>query len=156
MESNFFSDWGHWQWWSLAVVLVVIEIISPAVFFLWMGVAAGVVGALLLLFPALAWEAQLVAFALISVVSIVLSRRYLDQHPLATDQPRLNRRGEQYVGRQFTLTEPLVNGFGKIRVDDTTWKISGGDCPVGTQVKVTGVDGVLLQVEPEPVGKEDV
>jgi hypothetical protein len=38
-----------------------------------------------------------------------------------SDQPKLNRRGEQYVGRTFTLEEPIVNGHGKIRVDDSTW-----------------------------------
>jgi membrane protein implicated in regulation of membrane protease activity len=37
--------------------------------------------------------------------------------------------------------------MGKIRVDDTTWKIRGEDCPVGTRVEVTGVDGTIFKVE---------
>jgi membrane protein implicated in regulation of membrane protease activity len=76
----------------------------------------------------------------------LLSRLYFAHHPIETDQPRLNRRGEQYVGRVFTLREPIVNGQGKIRVDDSTWKIQGVDCPSGTKVRVTGVNGVVLQV----------
>ncbi|WP_338063185.1 NfeD family protein [endosymbiont of Riftia pachyptila] len=59
----------------------------------------------------------------------------------------LNRRGEQYLGRSFTLEDPIINGEGKIRVDDTTWKIRGNDCPGGSQIKVIGVDGVVLLVE---------
>jgi len=56
-------------------------------------------------------------------------------------------RGEQYVNRTFTLEEPVVNGQGKIKVDDSTWKIEGADCESGTKVRVTGVDGVVLKVE---------
>ena len=74
---------------------------------------------------------------------------WLKRHPTETDQPRLNRRGEQYLGRVFTLEHPVVNGLGKIRVDDSTWKISGPDCSEGTQVRVVGVDGVVLRVEPD-------
>ena len=65
-----------------------------------------------------------------------------------TDQPALNRRGEQYIGRTLTLDEPIVNGQGKIRVDDTTWKVEGDDMPAGTRVTVIGVDSVVLKVAP--------
>ncbi len=58
----------------------------------------------------------------------------------------LNRRGAQYVGRLFTLEQPIVNGVGKLRVDDTTWKIIGEDCPVGTRVRVSGVESTVLKV----------
>ena len=144
------SQIDSWHWWILGILFVVLEIFSPAAFFLWMGISAGIVGFLLLAFPELSWEYQLLAFAIFSVVSIILSRRFLDLYPISTDQPKLNRRGEQYVGRSFTLDSPIVNGFGKIKVDDTTWKIEGNDCEAGTQVNVVGVDGVVLLVE----GKE--
>ena len=136
----------YWHWWVLGVIFVILEVLSPAVFFLWLGIAAGLVGTILLLHPDLAWEYQVLGFASFSVVSILLSRLYLKRHPIRTDQPRLNRRGEQYLGREFTLEGPIVNGEGKIRVDDSTWKIRGTDCPAGVQVQVIGVDGVVLQV----------
>ena len=59
----------------------------------------------------------------------------------------MNRRGEQYIGRNFTLEHPIVNGVGKIQVDDSIWKIRGEDCAVGTRVRVTGVDGTIMLVE---------
>jgi hypothetical protein len=89
---------------------------------------------------------QILIFALFSVASIAAWRFYLVKHPTRSDQPRLNRRGEQYIDRTFTLSEPLENGQGRIRVDDSTWKIHGEDCPAGTRVRVVGVDGVVLQV----------
>lgn len=141
------SQLTFWHWWMLGVVLVILEVFSPGAFFLWMGIAAGVVGLLLLIFSGLTWEFQILLFALFSVASIVLWRLYLNSHPIPTDQPRLNRRGEQYVGRVFTLESPIVNGHGKIRVDDSTWKITGTDCAAGTRVTVVGVDGVVFQVE---------
>jgi membrane protein implicated in regulation of membrane protease activity len=138
---------AYWHWWVLGVILVILEIFSPGVFFIWMGAAAGAVGLMLWLFPGISWEYQILVFAAASVASVVLWRLFLNRHPTDTDQPRLNRRGEQYVGRLFTLDEPVVNNLGKIRVDDSTWKIKGSDCPAGTRVRVVGVDGVVLRVE---------
>jgi inner membrane protein len=137
---------SYWHWWALGVLFLILEIISPAVFFLWMGISAGVVGLLLLIVPGMAWELQVVLFAAFSVASVMLWRRYLNEHPIESDQPKLNRRGEQYIGRTFTLEEPIVNGRGKIKVDDSIWKISGEDCPQGTKVQVDGVNGVVLKV----------
>lgn len=45
-----------WHWWVLALVLLALEIAAPGTFFLWLAVAAGVVGLILLLLPALAWQ----------------------------------------------------------------------------------------------------
>lgn len=141
------QDANYWHWWVLAVLLIILEVISPAIFFLWMGIAAAVVGLLVLIVPGMAWELQVVLFAAFSVASVVLGRRYLSKYPIKSDQPQLNRRGEQYIGRTFTLEEPIVNGQGKIRVDDSTWKIMGEDCPEGTKVEIIGVDGVVLKVK---------
>lgn len=142
-----FSSLTHWHWWVLAVALIVLEVFAPGAVFIWMGAAAAVVGVILLIAPDMGWEYQFMVFSILSVVSIATWKVYQRKHPTETDRPTLNRRGEQYVGRTFTLDVPIVNGLGKIRVDDSTWKIEGADCPVGTQVKVTGVEGTVLMVE---------
>lgn len=136
----------HWHWWIAAVVLLVLEIFAPGTFFMWMGVAAVVVGLLAYLFSDMLWTYQLLIFSILSVVTIIVWRRYQVQHPEVSDQPTLNRRGAQYIGRTFTLQEPIVDGQGKIKVDDTTWKIRGPDCATNTHVVVTGVDGTMLLV----------
>ncbi len=137
----------YWHWLVLGVIFVILEVLSPGVFFVWMGVSAGVVALMVAVIPGMSWEYQILAFAVFSVISIVAWHQHLKKHPTKTDQPRLNRRGEQYVDRVFTIDTPIVNGQGKIRVDDSTWKITGEDCPQGTKVRVTGVDGVVLRVE---------
>lgn len=136
----------YWHWWILGILLVVLEIFAPSAFFMWMGISAGVVGVILLIAPELDWQYQLMVFAIFSLVSIALWKKYVKSDTRPTDHPTLNRRGQQYVGRQFTLQEPIVNGMGKIKVDDSIWKISGSDCAAGTVVRVTGIDGTILQV----------
>ena len=143
--TEFLEGLAFWHWLVLGVVLAIIEVFAPGAFFLWLGISAGIVGALLWLMPDLSWELQLLIFAILAVASVVIARRYLTAHPLKTDLPNLNQRGQQYVGRTFTLDEPVINGQGKIQVDDSTWKITCEDCEAGTRVIINGVDGVVLR-----------
>jgi membrane protein implicated in regulation of membrane protease activity len=141
------EEFVFWDWWALAVFLLIVEVLAPGMFFLWMAQASLVTGMLLFVFPAMGWEIQLFVFSVLSVVGIVIARRFFKSHPTESEQPLLNRRTAQYIGRVFTLYQPIVNGQGKIKVDDSTWKISGADCPAGTRVKVVGADSVVLLVE---------
>ena len=136
-----------WHWWILAVALVIIEILLPSFFALWLAIAAALTGLLLLVFPALGWEWQLLVFALFSVSSIIAWRRFYQKHPIKTDEPMLNRRGEGYVGRELTLSQPIVDGIGKIRLDDSTWKIQGPDCPAGSKVRIIALNNVVFTIE---------
>ena len=86
--------------------------------------------------------------------SVLLWRRYRRQHPAQNDHPTLNRRGMNYVGRHFTLDAPLVDGVGKLQVDDGNWKTSGEDLPAGARVRVVGVDGTMLKVVAVEKGSE--
>lgn len=137
----------YWHWFILAAILIILEVFAPGAFMLWIGIAAGVVGVVLYVVPTMTWEYQFILFSLASVGSILAWRAYRQKHPAATDEPTLNRRGAQYIGRVFTLDAPIVNGVGKIRVDDSTWKIEGADCEAGTKVKVVGIDNTVLKVE---------
>ncbi len=137
-----------WHWWILGALLLILEVFAPGAFFLWLALSAGLTGLALYVAPQLAWEYQLLLFSILAVISIALWRQVLKQHPTETDRPTLNRRGEQYIGRVFTLDQPIVNGIGKIHVDDTTWKIEGDDCKAGARVKIDGVEGTVLKVVP--------
>ncbi|MFQ6018211.1 MAG: NfeD family protein [Kiloniellaceae bacterium] len=136
-----------WHWWVLAALLMAVEVFAPTTLFLWTGISAAAVGLVVLADAGVGWEFQVLLFAVLSVVSVVAWRHYARLRPVRSEDPWLNRRAEQYIGRQFTLEEPIVNGRGKVRVDDTTWKIEGEDLAAGNRVKVVGVDGVILKVE---------
>ena len=146
MES-YLASIDYWHWWILAGILLIIEIAAPSFFFLWLSIAAGITGLVLLAVPELGWEYQLLLFSVLSVLSLTAFKRYQRANPATSDQPTLNRRGVQYVGRNFTLTQPIVNNNGVIHVDDSTWRIRGANLPAGTTVRVVGTDSVILEVE---------
>ncbi len=143
-----FEQIEYWNWWVIGIFLIGIEVFAPGAIFLWMGIAAGVVGLVLLIAPDMMWQMQLLLFAVVSVVSIYAWRFYArNRTPVPSDQPNLNKRGAGYVGRTFTLREPIKDGTGLLHIDDTRWKVEGEDLPAGTRVKVVGIDGTVLQVE---------
>lgn len=143
-----FEQIEFWNWWVVAVFLVGIEVFAPGAVFLWMGISAAIVGFVLLAFPETGWQIQLLIFAVISVVSIYVWRYVLrDRFPAKVPGRILNRRGASYVGRTFTLKEPIVDGTGLLHVDDSRWKVEGEDLPAGTKVKVVAIDGTVLKVE---------
>lgn len=138
-----------WHWWIVAGVLLILELMLPSFFFLWLGIAAAATGFLLLVLPSMSLIWQLVVFAIASVIAVLAWRKVRESRPAESDQPNLNRRGRQYVGRVFTLERPIENGVGKVEVDDSTWRVKGPDLPAGTHVRVTDVDGVVFIVSPE-------
>ncbi|MEM7193839.1 MAG: NfeD family protein [Pseudomonadota bacterium] len=142
-------DMTPWTWLIIGLVLLVLELLAPAIFFLWLGAAAIVTAGVLFLIPELSWQAQILIFSILSVVSIYGSRRYIKSRPLKSELPNLNRRSSQYVGRVFTLTEPIRNGYGKISVDDTRWQVRGPEMEAGRDVRVVSADGSILTVEAE-------
>jgi membrane protein implicated in regulation of membrane protease activity len=76
---------------------------------------------------------------------------WLWAHPAVSksDEPGLNRRGAELVGQVVTVIEAIeVGGRGKVRAADTVWPAEGVKAAAGTRVKVAGVKGTVLIVEP--------
>lgn len=144
--SDFLATLQFWHWWILAAVLAAIEAVAPGIFFIWFGAAAAIVGVVALILPGLGWEAEIILFAVLAVVAVFVGRRFLRRR-MPSHDPALNRRGERYLGRQFTLETAIVNGRGSIKVDDSVWRAEGPELPAGRRVKVIGTDGAVLRVE---------
>ncbi len=138
---------NYWHWGAFALLLLTLEMILPGFFFLWFGIASAIVAVSLLFVPDMASVAQWIVFAVAAIALIAASRVWTRKHKIETDQPALNRRGQQYVGQVFTLDAPMQDGRGRLKISDTTWPISGDNLPAGTVVKVVGTDGIGLRVE---------
>ncbi len=141
------QDIVFWYWWVLAVGFLAIEIIVTGFFFLWLSVSAFVVGSVLLLIPGTSFDVQLLLFSVLAVLSVLVWRRYVSAKSQTSDHPLLNQRGAQYIGRTFNLVAAIENGQGKIKADDSLWKVEGEDCPLGAKVKVVAVKGTIFEVE---------
>lgn len=150
MIIEFLSGLGIWNWLVLGLVLLILEISAPGFFFIWFGLAALVTGALAFLLSSTAafgWQFQTVVFLVLAVIFALAGRRLFGSRSTETDGSLLNRRGEQFVGQRATLTEPIINGRGRIRINDTMWRVKGPDLPTGTEVRVIAFDPVTLEIE---------
>jgi len=137
---------GSWNWFILAALLLLIEILAPGMFMLWLGLSAILVG---IISGAVvwSWQAQLIAFAVFAIAAVPAWRHFARKVEKPADSPFLNRRAEGYVGREFTLDKPIVGGVGTIRIDDTVWRVTGPDAPAGSRVRIARAEGAALMVE---------
>lgn len=136
---------GPWTWFVIGGVLLLAEIAAPGAFLVWLGIAALVTGALAYA-VSLPWQGEVVAFAVLAVVAVMIGRKVTPAPGKASDRPFLNRRAEGFVGRVFTLDAPIEDGIGRVRIDDTVWRIEGPDLPAGQDVRVVAADGPVLKV----------
>jgi membrane protein implicated in regulation of membrane protease activity len=136
---------GGWTWWVIAGLLLLVELMLPGVFFMWLALAAAAIG-VIDLFTDLSWQVEIALFAVIAVLLVLIVRPRMRFRE--GDAINLNQRMYDYVGRFYVLHEAIVNGRGKVRIDDTLWVVTGPDRDKGEWVKVTAVDGTRLIVEP--------
>lgn len=138
----------YWHWIVLGLILIVLEIMLPGFILLWFGVAAIVMGFILWLIPGISWEMQILMVAVMSLGSIFAWRKLRkgskDDDPETTF---LNQRGKNLIGRKTVLIEAIVDGVGKIQIDDTFWRVIGNDLPEGAHVEVTEATGATLSVK---------
>jgi membrane protein implicated in regulation of membrane protease activity len=147
MASGIFDNLVYWHWWVFAIVLLILEILTPGAFFMWMSAAAGVIGVVLLAAPELSWQTQFVIFAVTSIIAIIAGKMWFSRNPINTEMPSLNAREDELIGKVFEVEQAIVNGSGRIKVGESTWKVNGTDCAVGASVRVVGVNGAVLTVE---------
>ena len=150
MLESLFSELGPWNWVVLGLVLMILEVAAPGIFFLWFGIAALIVGGLAILLGdtlGLTWQIQVILFLVLSVIAVFIGRKLIGATDAVSDEPLLNRRAEQLIGQLVTLEEATVNGRGRARIGDSLWRVTGPDLAAGTRVRVTGVDHGVLVVE---------
>lgn len=139
---------NYWWWLSAGTVLMVLEIVTPGIFFMWIGIGAFITGGIAAAFPSASGSFLGVAFAVLSVISIYVGKKVIMKKSGRSD-PELNNRMSQYIGKIYPVYEPVINGRGKISVSDTLWLATAKtDIAAGTAVKVVGAHGTTLEVEP--------
>ncbi len=93
------------------------------------------------------WQVQAILFALLAVVA-TLHRPATDPAATATTDRTLPEPARRQPRRPHrNAAEPIREGRGRIRLDDTLWRVSGPDLPVGARVKVVASNGRDLTVE---------
>lgn len=144
---EFLQSLQAWHWLVLGLCLLLLELIGIGGFVLGMGLAALALALLTALMPAIDWHWQCVLFALLSVVLSWAYWKRFRRFNEATVQPLLNHRVQSLIGRKVQLLTPLINGAGKVQIEDALWAVSGSQqLPAGSWVEVVGASGMVLQV----------
>ena len=137
-----------WIWAIAGVLLLIAEIIAPGFFLVFIGVAALATGAFTLLFG-MPLAFQLILFTIYALVAVMIGRKVYANQAADSSDPLLNDRVARMVGKSVTVIEAVDEHSGRVRVGDSEWSARGGPGRPGERVRITGVDGNCLLVEPE-------
>jgi inner membrane protein len=150
MLDYFFTGLGAWAWIIIGLLLMGLELVVPGTFMIWLGLAAIATGIVAGIFD-ISWQTAMLVYAVLALAAVALGRWSTrkpgrrEEHP----EPELNRSDRALVGRSLRLETPIVDGVGRVRVDDSSWRVTGPDLPAGERVRVIGIDGTTLEVEAE-------
>ena len=139
-----------WLWLIGGVLLLIMEVIAPGFFLVFIGAAAIATGLFTVLFD-LGSASQFALFALYAIIAVMLGRRFYANRTADSADPLLNDRAGRLVGRVVTVVEAVDDQSGRVRVGDSDWSARGGPADVGTRVRITGVDGKCLKVVAERI-----
>ncbi len=136
----------EYLWLGLAALLALAELFVPGVFLIWVAAAAAVTG-ILSLFIDLTVAGQLTVFGLSTILAVLGGRRWYLTHNVESENPLLNNRSAQMVGRTVTVVESISATSGRVKVGDGEWPAKGPNMEKGTIAKVAAVEGGVLRLE---------
>jgi membrane protein implicated in regulation of membrane protease activity len=136
-------------WLILALVAGIVEMVVPALVFLFVGLAA-------VLTAGAAWlgfspTVQVVFFAASSLLLLLLVRPVFASKRLGGKG--VPSRTEALVGRHGHVTEAIdpVRGSGRVSVGGEDWAARSAEpLPNGIEIRVDGADGIVLMVSAAP------
>lgn len=146
MVLDLFIQYGPWAWFVVGLVLLALELVVPGGWFLWLG-AAGIVTGLTAFIPGLTWPWQVTIFGVLALVIVFGWTAISRNRKPTSDRPLLNQRAEVFIGHEGVIDEPISQGFGRLKLGDSVWRIAGPDLAAGARVRVVGADGAVLKVE---------
>jgi membrane protein implicated in regulation of membrane protease activity len=145
MIGELLSDPGL-AWLAGGLVLVVLEMVLPGAFLLWLGLASIGTG-MVCRVATLGFATQVVIFAVLAPLSIACAMTLRRRSTPAT----VNTPGSGLVGRHATMLE-FEGSEGRVRVGDSDWParlVAGAAAvPADASLEVVAVDGLVLLVKP--------
>lgn len=136
-----------WVWAGLAAAILAAEVVTGSGWLLWASASAAVTAAVVgVLDPSV--PTALLVFALLTMVSTLLARRYLPRQATAPGGD-INDNVARLIGHRGTAIGAFAGGSGRVFIDGKEWaaELDGGEVlKPGADVEVTGVDGARLRV----------
>lgn len=141
---------NYMEWFSLGLLLVLLELFVPGVYLVWFGLSAFVTGVLTMFYEFTAIE-QSVVFGAISVVFAVAGwffySHIMKRSKVSEQYKYLNDPAGQHIGKTYLLAEDVIDGRSKALIGDTVWIVECEDSlKKGDKVKIIGIEnGVILK-----------
>jgi inner membrane protein len=138
---------GPWAWIIAGLLLMLVELAAPGLFFIWLGLAALATG-LIVAVAGLGWSGAAMVFAAAAVGAVLLGRAVTRSRWSEPDSAvHLNTLARDLIGKTVRLDQPIEAGQGRVRIGDTVWRVQGEDSPAATPVRIVGLEGTVLVVE---------
>ena len=143
---------SYMEWFSLGLLLVLLELFVPGVYLVWFGLSAFVTGALTIYHDFTVIEQSLV-FGLISVVFALTGwffyGRIMKRSKVSDRYKHLNDPAGQHIGKTYLLAEDVVDGRSKALIGDSVWIV---ECEDGLKkgdkvITAGGIYGVVKEIK---------
>ena len=138
-----------WLWMYAGAFLMLAELASPGFVVFFFGLAAATVSLLKWMFPSLPLWGQLAAFSVLSILYLLVLRKYLKKVFTGDKQesPSIDNEYIGRVGRVVEVVRPDVPG--RILLGDAEWTAKAASrLEPGTEVRVVAQENLTLAVEP--------
>ena len=138
-----------WLWMYAGAFLMLAELASPGFVVFFFGLAAATVSLLKWMFPSLPLWGQLAAFSVLSILYLLVLRKYLKKVFTGDKQesPSIDNEYIGRVGRVVEVVRPDVPG--RILLGDAEWTANAATrLEPGTEVRVVAQENLTLAVEP--------
>ena len=137
----------QWLWFILAAILAIAEVaIAPGIFLIFIAMAAAVTGFATLLID-ISLTAQLILFAISSLIAVYGGRIIYARQDTETSHPTLNDRSARIVGKTVTVVAAVSASGGRVRVGDGEWPARGAELKVGAKGRIAAVVDGVVEVE---------
>lgn len=136
-------------WVIISIVCLILELSSGDFFILCFAIGAAVAAIIAACGLSLTW--QIILFAVISILSLLLVRPALIRKLHKPHRERLSN-AEAMIGQEGRVSETIeAGGYGRVAIDGDDWKALSADCSAiekNTRVRVVKMDSIILTVEP--------
>ncbi len=142
---------AHWMvWLALFLLFAVVELCTVQLISIWFAVGslAGGIAALLTHDQSIATE--VVAFVLVTALSLALTKPLIKKLKAGTDT-KTNK--DTYIGQQVLVTKEVCTDTGSIIMNDVDWeaRLESQDShpiPAGAKAEIVRIEGIKLIVKP--------
>lgn len=142
-----------WWWVAFAIALGALEMLTVTTYLIWPAFAAFLTALFMWLIPGLSGGGQITLFSLWTIAFLVVGRTMVQRSEARGDGAgKLNRRGEQLVGRE-AVVESFDFHEGRVIIDGVPWpaRLEGSNTPeIGERVRVIAADGIVVWVKRIP------